>query len=361
MSSRSACSTPGWCVFDGRRAELLALARLLAQADATIVVEADKAVAHLGDLKVCADRAGGLSTLTPPPTEAEKLLAVGEARALAEAQLVRFHTRQPVDLDALRHPLPAARTSGYPLLVARLLYAIGLAEGLLGSDVGVSRTHLEEALVAAVSGGDRVAQTQIAAALVRVLGKQLGEPDRARFWGDFAKASLAALGSRHDGLEYEVAESLGLLAWDTGDVAEATRQYQKALEVAERTRIPPDRSRRSAASAWSATSVATSSARSRSPTVQLGPQPRPGGSCPPPPGRNFGFKGRYDEGFELASRALGIMEVAFDKNNPDLAYSLTLLAQFRSSQGRPGRRDRLPGASLALGRDPPWRHRESGG
>ena len=45
---------------DGRRAELLALARLLAQADATIVVEADKAVAHLGDLKVCADRAEAL-------------------------------------------------------------------------------------------------------------------------------------------------------------------------------------------------------------------------------------------------------------------------------------------------------------
>jgi serine/threonine protein kinase/tetratricopeptide (TPR) repeat protein len=320
---------------DGRRAELLALAQLFSTADATIVAEADQAVAHLGDLAACADRAE-LSTLMPPPVEVEKRSAVGKARAVAEAQLARFHTRQPVDYDLLQRTAAEARELGYLPLVARLLYVRGLAEGMTAADLAASRTDLEEALLAAVSGGDRTAQTRIAAALVRILARQLGEPERARFWGKFAEASLVTVGAGHHEIEYEVAEALGLLAWETGDPEEATRHYQQALTVAEQASDPVRQIQ-----ALSSLGMFPGNDRYLERAIEisdreLGPNhalaARPLANL----AASYGYSGRYDEGFELASRALSIMESTFGEFNPELGFLLTLLAQFRSSQGRPG-------------------------
>ncbi|MBZ0113928.1 MAG: tetratricopeptide repeat protein, partial [Thermoanaerobaculia bacterium] len=322
----------GRLCLEGRREELRSLVELFSKADSTLVTGAVAAVHQLGDIRSCADQVE-LATRRLPPTDPVVRERLGRIRKVVEAQLLRSKIKLPVDFAVLESAENEVRELDDPPLLARTLFAWGqaLAYEKGGAEEGIAK--LEDALRFAIGGGDRPLQTEIYAALVKILTRQRGDFERARFWKGFAEASLESLSPGYPGVEYAVYDALGMLAWETAESDLAMSLYRQALESAERQGDPLLQ-----ASALSNLGMVDGTATLRAVELlesELGPDhPRLAA-----PRMNlaaaFASEGRYDEALPLVRQAYQVRRAAAGSDHPELAHPLALSGQILVAQDRP--------------------------
>jgi len=257
---------------DQRRAELEALTDLFTRADATLVKNAQQALANLPPSEVCAD-AAWLEARVPPPTDPDVAALVALSRGLQAKALAQHSAGQWREGAVVaRFASVLADTSGHlpveaeaTVLLARILNLIGAeteAEGLFrraiaesiaaGDDRAAALAHIgfakllsvavrkDEALyhaslgqahITRLGGDDRLMADLLAAraeARLRALEPAPAVPDLER---------AVALLETHDDNEHAHMNALGLLAWaqqQLGHNAEAIATYEKSRAVAER-------------------------------------------------------------------------------------------------------------------------------
>ncbi len=318
---------------DGRREELRAITRLLAEADQGVVKEAHVAVGALQPIVVCADRSE-LSNLELPPDDPFLRRRIDNLLAIAEEQLARWNTKRPVDTETLRQAIETASDLPYRPALARALFVLGTAESFEGGNPQAGLEHLEKALLAAIAGGDRRLQTRIYAALVSVEIRLNGNAEGAQRWEGYAEASLEALSNGNDDLLYEVARAAGLLAFETGQLAESKAHYARALDIADKGADP---ARRIAALANRGMFGETDYLEQAIEVTrrEFGTQNvnmvRPLQNL----AAEYAYQGRHDTALPLVHQAVELLEATYGDQYPDLAFPLVLGGQILSAKGRP--------------------------
>lgn len=332
---------------EGWRAELRAMGTKLAAADTALVINALDAVGQMGDLAVCNDPTE-LAILAPPPSDPGVRQSLDNVRATVEEQLVRYYVQQPVDFEALKNAVTNAENIGYKPLLARSLFALGLAESHEGGAPDAGEVHLEEALRAAIEGGDRLLQPRVYAALVRNLARQQGNTERASFWIDYAHASLAALGAGHDQAEYEVFSAEGILHWTANDVEAARGAFIQAVAAAERDASPYH-----LITALNNLGMLRGQREYLHRAIEvIEKEYGPNHVQAAPPLANLAmslaFGGRYAEALTRARRSLELQQGAYGDSHPDTGYPLALVGQILLALGRPDEASSYLEHSLSL-------------
>ena len=212
---------------DRQKEDLAALVALLARADAKLVGDAAQAVGQLAGPALCAN-ARSLTYIEPPPEDAreratELRLRLSEGRAL----LLAGREREAGDL--LRALVEDARNLGYGPLLAEALYLLGRHDL---DDFASAIRHLDEAeTVALANHVDAIAARAAALRLTEgaVAGREESVLDD---WSERARAWV-----RRDGdleAEFDVEQSLGILAEHRGDHAAAEEHLRRAIDVGTR-------------------------------------------------------------------------------------------------------------------------------
>ncbi len=320
------------CLED-RREELRALSRLLVSADEKLVKRALQVVGEMRPLAACADRRE-LAHLSRPPEDVADRRRIDDIRSAVEEQFAHYNTKRPIDFERLRQAVKTARELSYPPLLARALFVLGTAESFEGGNPEVGVEYLEDALLAAVAGGDRRLQTRIYTELIRVEILRNGNAVSAERWARYAEASLQPLGPGSDDLRFYLANAAGALAFETGRSGESKAHYQEALEIAESGSDPirlihalgnlgmfgETRFHEQAIEVAEREFGAEDIHLAR-PLVNLAVE--------------HSYKNRFAEALQLVLRAIDIMETSYGVRHPDLGYPLTLAGQILSAEGRP--------------------------
>ncbi len=284
---------------DGRLEEVRALTTVLRDVDARAMARSAEAARRLGSLGACSDRVELLSWRLPP-VETEAREELEEIRAVVEEQVARRRTTGAAELSVLTQSVEDARRVGYPPVEAKALYLLAQVYLYVAGDTATAEETFEQALLAAISAGDRELQARIYGALVRTVAYHQSRPEDARWWQSAAEATLSALGPGHEA-EIPVYQALGTLARAAGDSEKEERYMSRALEVAEQ--------------AWDSQ------------------DPRLGGvlnNAALPLGLD-----RIDERIRYLERALTIAEKAYGRWNPIfMGPSLTNLSVAYSDAGR---------------------------
>jgi tetratricopeptide (TPR) repeat protein len=212
---------------DRQKEDLAALVELFARADAQLVGDAAQAVGQLGGAALCAN-ARSLAYVEPPPDDkreraTELRLRLSQGRAL----LLAGRDREAGDL--LRSLVEDARTLGYGPLLAEALYLLGRHDL---DDFANAIRHLDEAeSVALANHVDAIAARAAAARLTE--GSVAGREDAVLDdWSERARAWV-----RRDGdleAEFDVEQSLGILAEHKGDHSAAEAHLRRSIEVGTR-------------------------------------------------------------------------------------------------------------------------------
>lgn len=216
------------CLEDRRR-ELEALLSVL-ERDGSGPAEAVEAAQSLTPVTRCADVRALLATVPPPdPATAPEVARVRDQLAGSEA-LERLGRYAEGVADA-RRLATRAEELGYWPLTAEVLLEQGILEER-GSDRGAAGT-LGRAVDAAVAGGADRTAAEALVHLVRVEAYQLADHERARYYGSLATAALARLGEPAE-LAADLADHLGRLAFQEGELESALTLHRRALELRRR-------------------------------------------------------------------------------------------------------------------------------
>ncbi len=213
---------------DERQGELAALLTLL-EGGATAAEAADGAQA-LTPLARCADARALLATVPPPPPAVAKKVAVVH-RQLATATALEQLGRYPEGVAKAKGLAADAQLLAYWPLTAAVLLRQGILEERASDKTAA--TTLSRAVDAAVAGGDDRTAAEALVHLVRVHAYLLADHAQARYYGGLAAAALARLGKPPE-LEAELAEHLGRLAFQEGEIERALALYTRALALRER-------------------------------------------------------------------------------------------------------------------------------
>jgi tetratricopeptide (TPR) repeat protein len=218
-----------------RRRDLSALTTALADADDAAVTSAVAAAFALRPLSACTDTAGLRSEVDPPePKHAAEVDRLREQLSTPRAELLAGRPSRAREL--LIELLPAVERTGYRPLRAEALLLAGLVEDALG-DPKFAAARLEEALWDAEGSRHDAVAAEAAVHLVRVTGKDLGQPDAAALWERHARAAFDRRGGPRE-LDVLWQSALAELALQIGALPTARDYLENALESAERTLGP---------------------------------------------------------------------------------------------------------------------------
>ena len=177
-----------------RLGEVKALVDVLEGADAEVVERAAKATGGLGSLAVCAD-AEALKGVLPPPKDAATRTKVQEVRAkIARSKALEDAGKYDEALKVATAAFADTRELAYRPLDAEALYQLGVAKADKGDTKGAEQT-LHQALFAAIEGHHRQVEASTAIMLTHYVGYTMRRTEQGHFWADYAKATLATLGT----------------------------------------------------------------------------------------------------------------------------------------------------------------------
>ncbi len=216
---------------DRKRAELAALVRGLADADAATVMGAQRAAFGLSTLAACDDITGLSAPVQPPdPTSRAR---VDELRAgLAEANALRLLGRTKPALAKAQEVVAGAGAVHYRPLEAEALTLAGDLQERAGDAAGGIKT-LEQAIVAANAGNHKLAAAEAWSRLAWITGYRERDFDRAMLAVQMAAAAIEGAGGNAE-LSAQLTHYEALILETKGKTAEAKAKYLSALAVWER-------------------------------------------------------------------------------------------------------------------------------
>lgn len=177
---------------DDRRKQVDALARVLAEADGTIVDRSISATMALPATVDCANTQA-LAATVPPPDSAHRASVEALGDRLAESNALEYAGQYDRGLAIARPALEAARATGYAPLIDKLLLASGrLALGT--NDLAASEALLHEAAATALDAREDLVAADAWTVLVRVVGMLGGRIAEAKVYGRYAEAAIRRAG-----------------------------------------------------------------------------------------------------------------------------------------------------------------------
>ncbi|HEY8145863.1 MAG TPA: serine/threonine-protein kinase [Kofleriaceae bacterium] len=278
--------------------EARALAQLLRHAGAADVVrQAARAALDLPAPEGCADLLA-LEAALPLPRSADARERIAALRKRVATAAALRRTGQFAEGHAQAEQLVAdARALGYSPVLAEALYVAAELEDWAGTPARAEELF-RAAAVEAARAGDDVRMATATASLVYVVGISGGRVADALQIGAVAAVPVAR--SRSRAAEGLLHNNLGTVHWQRGELAEAARELEQAIQL------------REAALGESHPLVASS-------LSNLGAVRR--------------LEGKYDEAEALQKRALAILRAALGDAHPEVAHALTNLGTLASSRG----------------------------
>ncbi len=216
---------------DRKRAELAALARGLADADAPTVMGAQRAAFGLSSLSACDDIAG-LSAPVQPPDPASRSRVETLRADLAEANALRLLGRTKPALEKAQAVVAGASTIKYRPLEAEALTLAGDLEERAG-DAAAGIKTLEQAIVAANAGNHKLAAAEAWSRLAWITGYRERDFDRAMLAVQMAAAAIEGAGGNPE-LSAQLTHYEALILETKGKATEAKAKYLAALAAWER-------------------------------------------------------------------------------------------------------------------------------
>ncbi|MCA8921517.1 MAG: tetratricopeptide repeat protein, partial [Planctomycetes bacterium] len=213
---------------DRQLADLAAVTRVLTVPNAKHTALASKAVWALPPTQRCAD-ADALLAVVSPPRDPQQRQAVDDAfLELAELRALPYTERYKEGAERALTLQQRADALGYAPLVAQALTLRAQFFDLLGDFAGEEEA-LEQAMLAAERGRDRLTAARAMVELVWILGSQRGDPKGALAIGEHAAAVLVGLGGDLE-LEAQLASNLAALKVDQGDLVGAQALYEAVVD-----------------------------------------------------------------------------------------------------------------------------------
>ena len=218
--------------FDDARVQLEAVVEVFAAADATVVEHAVQAVVGLPSPSRCSDiDALRAEASEPKDPEARDRAAeidhrVSRVRALLDAGRVNEAAR------AAMQAVDEARALDHAPTLARTLQTAANARVAAGDNLQAVELLDEAMWMAERSGLDRL-RLRILVDQVYVVGHQLRDGTRGRWYADLADAVQRRVGG-HDTLFWQLVVNRGVLAADAGEQEEALDLLEQALAASER-------------------------------------------------------------------------------------------------------------------------------
>jgi tetratricopeptide (TPR) repeat protein/tRNA A-37 threonylcarbamoyl transferase component Bud32 len=281
---------------DERLLHVRATVDVLAQADATVVMDAVQAVARLPDLDRCAD-VNALTAEIPPPEDDE----VAKRVAALDEQLVKAkalqHTGQYAKGVELASTIAKQAVEiGYEPLMARAWLRQGDLQRLAGDYEGAVTT-LEQAHETAVGLQMADEAASSSSILVFVLGFDLDRHAEARSWAKHAKPWSRAAGTPEARASYH--NNVGTAVHSEGKDEEAREHHEQALAILE----------------------------------ALNPEDPGVGTALNSLGNAAKGQGKYQEAYDYYARALAIWKKALGPEHPTVAKCIANLGSAAHAKG----------------------------
>jgi tetratricopeptide (TPR) repeat protein len=215
---------------DERKARLVALLDVLAQADREVVFRVVDAVAGLPELGPCVDPSA-LARRTPvsdDPAERERLASLRDR--LENARALKSSGRYDAAREIAEGMLADARDARAERLELEALIVLGRVEQALDA-----RARAQEHLEAAYFGAERLGLPEIAAqaalSLASVVGGQGAQPEDGLQWARHAEGALHRLETTHDLAWADLLSTRAELESDRSHHDEAIADHRAALEI----------------------------------------------------------------------------------------------------------------------------------
>ncbi len=178
---------------DLRRAEIDALAEILAEADATVAPHAFAAAASLSPLSRCADSEALAAAVDPPESDQTREAVAELRRSLARAQMLDAAGRH-TDADTLATQLLATgQQLGYAPAEAEASFYLGRIKASL-ANAADAEEHLSNGHFSGSSVKHDTIAAAAASALVDVVGIDRSRRDEGLSWARHADAAFKRIG-----------------------------------------------------------------------------------------------------------------------------------------------------------------------
>ncbi|HEY0133479.1 MAG TPA: serine/threonine-protein kinase, partial [Nannocystis sp.] len=208
-----------------RLSEVRAVTEEFAHPDAAVVERAVEIVAGLANLRACADEDALTSAVMPPP-DIDARAAVDAVRVRLDSAKMRERAgKYGAGLELARAATEDARSLAYPPVLAEAL----LVEADLlfrSGDTKAAETTLEAAIQAAAEGKHAAAGAEAWIALIRLVGAEQAQHQRALDLRLAADAAIAWAGG-DPGLQARLFNTVGL-------VLHSQARYDAAIEASRR-------------------------------------------------------------------------------------------------------------------------------
>jgi tetratricopeptide (TPR) repeat protein len=281
---------------DQRRRELSALVDAMTNRADLSPARAVDAASTLTPLARCADTRALQAPVAPPASEQVAVQVAGLRERLAEVSALERVGDYDRGAAAAGELVTAARALGYWPLTAEALLALGRIEEQ-ASDDAVSDT-LARAVDAAVAGGHARVAAEALVRLVRVHAYQRADLEQGRYHGELASAALERVSAPAE-LEAELADHLGRLAYQEGDLERAQTLHRRAFALR---------------SELDSTSPEMASSALRLAAIEA-------------------ERGELAEAIRLAEAAVVVYRSAYGEGHPRLAIALANLGNFQYRAG----------------------------
>ncbi len=221
---------------DARLAEMRALTRLLARADAEVVDRAVRAATDLPRLDACAN-AAALTAAYPLPAAADARRAVLGLRERADAVEALMRTGQyQQSRDEAARLVDATAQIDYPPARARALYLLGALQHRTSAPAAAEATLREAAQWAARARDDRLLG-RVWITLVLVIGNEQARFDDGLALVPVARTAIERAGG-DDELEAALLAASALIHVQQSRFVEAHQELARALPLRERVQGP---------------------------------------------------------------------------------------------------------------------------
>jgi len=217
---------------DRRRAEVDALAEILAEATPAVAPQAFAAASSLSPLSRCADSESLAAAVDPPETETDQQAVAELRRSLARAQILDAAGRHD-EADALAQELlDKAQTLAYAPAQAEARFHLGRIKASR-ADAKAAEEQLSEAHWQASSVKHDTVAAAAASALVDVVGIDLARRDEGLGWARHAEAAFKRIGL--GGVdEAELRQRVGSIHAANGSWLEAGESLEQAKALYEK-------------------------------------------------------------------------------------------------------------------------------
>jgi tRNA A-37 threonylcarbamoyl transferase component Bud32/tetratricopeptide (TPR) repeat protein len=217
---------------DRRRAEVDALASVLAEATPTVAPRAFAAASSLSPLSRCADSESLAAAVDPPETEAAQASVAELRRSLARAQILDAAGRHDEAETLAQELLGKAQALAYAPAEAEALFHLGRIQASR-ADAKAAEKQLSEAHWQASSVKHDTVAAAAASALVDVVGIDLARRDEGLGWARHAEAAFKRIGL--GGVdEAELRYRVGAIHAANGSSAEAGESLEQAKALYEK-------------------------------------------------------------------------------------------------------------------------------